>query len=93
MLSAGAMKVLTYSGQGQPVAGATDASVVTPADLASADVVLTTYEVIVTLHIPLRNSYLKPGPSQLDLQRLPQSAVICTLRCTHDSPLTGCTTM
>lgn len=44
-LAAGAMRIVVYEGQAQRRAGKTTA-VVTAADLAAADVVLTTYEVL-----------------------------------------------
>lgn len=45
MVLIGAMKVIVYEGQGQPMAGADKTRVVTASELAAADVVLTTYEV------------------------------------------------
>ncbi len=45
MVLIGAMKVIVYEGQGQPMAGADKCRVVTASELAAADVVLTTYEV------------------------------------------------
>jgi hypothetical protein len=54
----GAMKIVTYKGQEQSMPGVTDALVITPADLAAADVVLTTYEATAPCsHLPLTQTH------------------------------------